>query len=224
MRLRSKPWAEAMLENSGNHVAEPHSLKGKWADRFGDKNEIHLEIGCGKGGFITEMALRNPNVNFIGFERSRKILAMALRNAEQIGSPANLLFINGDASDLCDYFAENELTRIYINFCDPWRNRNKWFKRRLTHRIFLDKYANITNGGSIFFKTDNRALFDFSLDEFTACGWILKNVSYDLHNAGSDELAAPFADNVMTEYEKRFLEMGMPIYRAEGWYDRKRDD
>lgn len=205
-----------MLAQSSCHIIEPCLFKGKWANRFDNKNDIHLEIGCGKGGFIAEMAMQNKNINFIGMERSRKIIAMALKTAEENGLPENLLFINGDASDLYDYFEENELKRIYINFCDPWRNRSKWFKRRLTHRIFLAKYANVMDNGQIFFKTDNRELFDFSLREFTDTGWTTKNVTYDLHYAGNDAYV-PLIENVMTEYEKRFVEKGMPIYRLEAW-------
>lgn len=210
MRLRSKPWAEPTLAQNDSHIIEPCLLKGKWKSRFYNGGDIHLEIGCGKGGFIAQMALQNPDINFIGLERSRKILAMAVKHAELNGQPPNLLFINGDASDLYSFFEENELKRIYINFCDPWRNKSKWFKRRLTHRIFLDKYANIMDSGSVFFKTDNPELFDFSLREFTYAGWLLKNVTHDLHNSG-------FTQNVMTEYEKRFSERGMAIFRLEAW-------
>lgn len=199
-----------MLAQSDNHIIEPYLLKGKWKSKFGNDNDIYLEIGCGRGGFITQTALQNKDINFIGFDRLKSVVAMAIKHAEQSGPPPNLFFINGDAADLRDYFEKGELKRIYINFCDPWRNRSKWFKRRLTHRNFLDIYGNIMDNGSVFFKTDNKELFEFSIREFTDMRWSLKNVCYDLHTNGIGE-------NVMTEYEKRFTEKGMPIYRLEAW-------
>jgi tRNA (guanine-N7-)-methyltransferase len=153
------------------------------------------------------MAERHPEVSFIAVEMDSSVLAGAVKAAEAAGSPANLRFALGFAEKTDEYFGRGEVTRIYINFCDPWRNRARWFKRRLTHRGFLDKYRRVLKpGGDVWVKTDNRDLFKFSLREFAEAGWVIKDVSEDLANSG-------FEENVVTEYERRFMENGLPIYR-----------
>ena len=209
MRLRGKAWATEEIATNPLHQSAPEQQKGKWHALFGNSNGICVEIGCGKGTFIIETARRNPNLNFIAIERESKIIAMAMksaRNSEIL--PVNLRFILGDAKRLREYFNDGELFRIYINFCDPWRNRIKWHKRRLTHRSFLEVYKTLTNSGELFFKTDSEDLFRFSARELRETGWALCNVTEDLHNSG-------FADNIVTEYEARFHSMGLPIFRLE---------
>lgn len=196
-------------------IDDPAAFKGGWAKRFGNDNPIHIEIGCGKGGFVTGMAKKYPDVNFIAIEKVRDVMVMAMEKALDAGL-SNVLFMDMDAERIEDVFQKGEIKRIYLNFSDPWK-KNKQAKRRLTHKRFLDRYKNVLeNGDYIWFKTDNRALFDFSLNSFAEENFKLRNISLDLHNSG-------FEGNVMTEYETRFCEMGMPIYRLEatylGWSD-----
>lgn len=139
-------------------------------------------------------------------------MVIALRKSRERCVGDNIRFFIADVSDLADFFEPDEIKRIYINFCDPWENKKKWAKRRLTHKNFLNLYESLfQNGGEVFFKTDNKHLFEFSLEEFSEKGWVLENVSRDLHNSG-------YSDNVMTEYEEKFSGMGMPIYRLEAYY------
>ena len=216
MRLRGKPWAADEVNTNPLRMAEPEQYKGTWSAVFSNANGICVEIGCGKGQFILETARRNPDMNFIALEREQKIIAMAMkaaRGGEEL--PANLRFIWGDAQKLSDYFADGELARVYINFCDPWRNRIKWHKRRLTHRNYLDVYQRLMRQGELFVKTDSQDLFRFSARELRETGWTLRHVTEDLHNS------AFAADNVMTEYETRFHGMGLPVYRLEAKDDYK---
>lgn len=210
MRLRKKLWAEKEITTNDKMIKQPDELKGNWHKFFKNDNPIHIEIGCGKGRFINENAIRNPNVNYIAIEREDKIIAMALKLARENGSPQNIAFIISDAKELQNYFSPGEIRRIYINFCDPWHRKKKWFKRRLTHRNFLQMYESLLGSGEVFFKTDNMKLFEFSLNEFSEMGWRLKNILLDLHNS-------EYGGNIMTEYEERFSEMGMPIYRLEAY-------
>ena len=210
MRLRRKPWSDKELAENPMHITNPRERKSRWQEVFGNGNPIHLEIGCGKGKFIVENALRYPDTNFLAMEKFEKIVCMALRHAAQkLGRPPNLYLFCEDAQDITEMFSAGELSRIYINFCDPWRARGKWRKRRLTHRDFLAKYENIMGPDKeIHFKTDNILLFDFSLAEFQETGWRLQNVTYDLHNSG-------FEENIMTEYEEKFAAEGTQICRLE---------
>jgi len=213
MRLRGKPWAAGEVQANPLHIAEPTSMQGKWHALFGNNNGICVEIGCGKGAFILETALRNPQLNFIAIEREQKIIAMAMKAARTCDTPlTNLRFIWGDANKLSTYFADAELQRIYINFCDPWRNRIKWHKRRLTHRGYLEVYKRLTAHSELFFKTDSEDLYRFSARELRETGWTLRNTTEDLHNSG-------FEGNIMTEYETRFHESGLPIYRLEAYIE-----
>ncbi len=215
MRQRNKKWVAGELETNQHLIKTPEELKGVWKNEFDNDNEIHLEIGCGKGDFAIGMAKKHPNVNFVAFEKEEQVIAIAIRKLreaeEELGMELNVLFINGDANNVLDYFEDGEISRIYVNFSDPWRNRKKWQKRRLTHRSFLEKYKQIlVKDGSVFQKTDNVNLFEFSLNEFAEMDWKMRNISLDLHNS-------EFEDNVVTEYEMKFSSQGMPIYRLEAY-------
>lgn len=215
MRLRKKPWTDKELSTNDLLIESPERYKGKWNEFFGNQNPVHLEIGCGKGQFITKMSKLNTDINYIAAEKQIVVMATAMRKARESGALKNLAFIKADAAELEKYFDEGEISRIYINFCDPWHNKKKWAKRRLTNRSFLSIYEKIFGGkGEIFFKTDNKKLFEFSLNEISQKGWIMKNISLDLHKSG-------FEENVTTEYEDRFSSLGMPIYRLEGYYASK---
>ena len=216
MRMRKKKNCDIRIESCGGLlVKNPAELKGKWHSAFKNTNPIHMEIGCGKGDFVKGMAALNPNINYIAIEKVRDVLVMAMEKVRGAGL-TNVLFIDADAADIENIFEKGEVNRIFLNFSDPWK-KNKQAKRRLTHKNFLDKYKRILNNGDyIWFKTDNKVLFDFSLNSFAAENYKLENISLDLH-------ASNFEGNVMTEYEKRFSELGMPIYRLEavylGWND-----
>lgn len=166
-----------------------------------------LEIGCGKGSFVSGMSARYPETSFIAMERVSDVLMLA---AERIKAEErkNVRFIIGDARNLLTYFPAGSVRRIYLNFSDPWPKKG-YAKRRLTHRGFLEVYKQIlTEDGEIHFKTDNVGLFDFSLEELTAVGFKLRELTRDLH---SSEFAS---ENIMTEYEKNFSEKGFPIHRV----------
>ena len=208
MRMRKKANREARLEKCAPIlVGDPTLNKGNWQKAFGNGNPVQLEIGCGKGGFISQLAAKNPEINYIAIEKCTDVIIMAMEKIMNLGLK-NVLFINGDAELLPDILEKGEITRIYINFCDPWpKSHHK--KRRLTHRNFLDIYKSVlADGGEVHFKTDNRKLFEFSLNEFADCGIKMKNISLDLH-------ASSFEDNIVTEYEKNFSEKGFPIFRCE---------
>lgn len=207
MRVRRKPWAEEELATNKMVIDESTNCKGKWKNIFGNDNPIYVEIGCGKGKFITDTAIANSDINFIAIEHQISIVAYAARNLSN-QNISNVRFIYGDAKHLYQYFGSGEIKRIYINFCDPWQKR-RWIKRRLTYREFLKIYADLMGeGGELHFKTDNQNLFEFSLNEFAYMDWKLRNITFDLHNSD-------FTQNIMTEYEKKFSEKGMPIYRCE---------
>lgn len=185
----------------------PEELRGKWKETFGF-NRICIEIGCGKGRFITETAKREPGTFFIGIEREPGALVMAMEKAMMQEIP-NVRFLDIDAARLCEIFEKGEIDGIYLNFSDPWP-RKKQAKRRLTHRDFLAKYDEVLGkDGFIFFKTDNTKLFEFSLNELAEYGLRMRNITFDL--------ASCDIDNVVTEYEERFMEQGMNIYRVEAY-------
>jgi tRNA (guanine-N7-)-methyltransferase len=204
MRLRNVKGArEAMIESEYT-VNVPQELKGAWKTHFGNDNPIHLEIGTGKGRFLTTLATNNPDINYIGIEKFSSVLIRALEKQEELKLP-NLIFIRMDAESVTDIFAEGEIDKIYLNFSDPWP-KDRHAKRRLTSRQFLARYNEfLKKEGVIEFKTDNRALFDFSVEETKEAGWNMKKITYDLHNSDMNE------GNVMTEYEIRFSSEGVPI-------------
>lgn len=218
MRMRKKKNCDVRMERCSDvWIRKPEQYKGKWSKFFGNDNPIHIEIGCGKGNFVVGMAKMYPDVNFIAIEKVEDVIVMAMEKAVE-AELSNVLFMDMDAEKIEDIFEFGEIKRIYLNFSDPWK-KNKQAKRRLTHKRFLDRYkAVLKQGDYIWFKTDNRALFDFSLNSFAQENYKLENISLDLHNSN-------FEGNVMTEYEKRFSEAGMPIYRLEatylGWEDNR---
>ncbi|WP_250277912.1 tRNA (guanosine(46)-N7)-methyltransferase TrmB [[Clostridium] colinum] len=212
MRLRKKPWGDNELNTNDRFIHQPEQNKGKWREIFGNDNPIHIEIGTGKGQFLTTMSILNPNINYIAIERQTNVIVSALKKGREKGVGKNIVFFVADVKELLNYFEPKEIDRIYINFCDPWPNKKKWAKRRLTHKNFLNLYEELfVDGGEVFFKTDNRLLFEFSLNEFADKGWRLHNISLDLHNSD-------FEGNVKTEYEEKFSGIGMPIYRLEAYY------
>ncbi len=176
---------------------------------FGNKNEVQLEIGCGKGQFICELAKRNPNINYFAIEKNPSVLAMACRDAVEAGIN-NVRFLNCSAEYLLRYFPKESVSRIYLNFSCPFP-KHTYANRRLTHRKFLEIYKVIMkNDAEIHQKTDNMHFFEFSIEHFSANGFAIKNVSLDLHKSD-------FEGNIVTEYEQRFSEQGMPIYRLEAY-------
>ena len=209
MRLRKKKGVAEKLLGFGffmNEIGE--ECRGRWRERFesGADAELHVELGIGKGDFISEIAERNPNIKFVGLEAEATVLYAAARKVrDKHLDNVRLAVFNVAAID--QLFAEHEIDRIYINFCDPWP-RNKHAKRRLTNINFLDKYRRILKPhGELHFKTDNRGLFDYSLEQFGLIGAEIDDVSFDLH-------AAEPPDNIQTEYERKFSELGTPICRC----------
>ena len=207
MRLRNiKNAPQRLAQNERDFVASPKNYKGKWHENFGNNNPIHIEIGMGKGQFLTTLALKNPNINYIGIEKFSSVLLRASEKLELL-ELNNVRIINIDDLNLLDVFEEDEIDRIYLNFSDPWP-KNAHAKRRLTSGRFLPIYERILNSnGEIHFKTDNRILFEFSLESLNNYGLILSNISLDLHNSD-------YPDNIVTEYEEKFSKFG-PIYRLE---------
>ncbi len=207
MRLRKVKYAlEKLRQNKTYFIDNPQEHIKEWEKVFGNSYPIHMEIGCGKGKFIYEMAKNNPNINYIAIEKYDSVLLRVLEKIENETIP-NLKLVVLDASNLKNYFSSAEISRIYINFSDPWP-KSAHQKRRLTYKSFLESYAYILKSeGEIFQKTDNRKLFEFSLQSFSEQGWILSNISLDLHKDALE-------DNIMTEFEEKWSKLG-PIYRLE---------
>ena len=209
-RVRKQPgtW-EALMQYAPIVVLEPEQHKGKWQDVFGNANPIQMEVGMGKGKFISTMARQHPEINFIGVEVIEEVLLDAVKRMKRAeGIPENLRLVWINASLLEDLFLPGEVDRIFLNFSDPWP-KTRHAKRRLTHKGFLDQYAAILKAeGQVHFKTDNQGLFEFSLNEFSACGWRLQNIQLDMYQKLPE-------GNVATEYETKFHNQGMPIYRLE---------
>lgn len=208
MRVRKRKGAEEHLANNPHYVIlNPEDAKSRWHDVFGNANPIHIEVGSGKGGFITGMALKNPDINYIGIDIQLSVLSYALDKVIASEAP-NVKLLRVDGSSLTNYFEDGEVDMMYLNFSDPWP-KTKHEKRRLTYKDFLDTYKRILpENGEIHFKTDNRGLFEYSLASFSQYGMTLKQVWLDLH-------ASDFEDNVMTEYEEKFSSKGQVIYRVE---------
>lgn len=212
MRLRNKKNAHEIVNNSDYIIKKPEENKGKWNTIFGNDNEIHIEIGMGKGQFITQMALNNPNINYIGIEMYDSVILTAVNNLkEKEEKIENLKLIRMDATKIEEIF-DKEISRIYVNFSDPWP-KSKHSKRRLTSEEFLSRYDNIfINKKVIFQKTDNNDLFEFSMQSLIDHGYELKNVTRDLY-------ANMVEGNIATEYEKKFSEKGVKINRLEAYKD-----
>ena len=205
MRLRNITGSREMIKESPFVVHEPKERKGKWKETFGNDRPLFVEIGMGKGRFLMDMARLHPEVNFVGIEKYSSVLLRAIQKMEE-DPLANVKFIRMDAEEIGEVFAPGEVDRIYLNFSDPWP-KDRHAKRRLESRQFLARYDRILKkDGRIEFKTDNRELFAFALEELEAAGWSADAVTWDLHrdpvlNEG----------NVMTEYEERFSALGNPI-------------
>lgn len=211
MRMRKKKHGTERINACSDLLIQNMTISAEnAASLFGNDHPLWLEIGCGKGAFVCGMAERFPDINFIALERVSDVAMLAMERCKAAELP-NVRFIIGDVAKLWDIFPDGIVDRICLNFSDPWPKAGH-AKRRLTHRNFLEQYRRILQpDGAIFFKTDNRGLFDFSLEEFEACNFRLENLTYDLHNS---EFAA---ENIMTEYEKNFSEKGFSINRVEAW-------
>ena len=207
MRLRNVPGARDEIAVNKYVVHEYKEAKGHWNEIFGNSNPIRIEVGMGKGQFIYNMALQNPDINYVGIEKFSSVLIRGIQKVEENPVP-NLLFIRMDAEEIDEVFDKEEIDRIYLNFSDPWP-KDRHAKRRLPSRQFLGRYNNfLKKDGILEFKTDNHDLFMFALEEIEPAGWKLDAVTYDLHK---DEKMNE--GNIMTEYEERFSSKGNPIYK-----------
>ena len=212
MRIRYKKWARPELEASEFYIDNPEEYKGKWKETFNNKeNPIHLELGCGKGQFISQLASNNLDKNYIAIDLVDAMLGLAKRNVEQVYleknmKPENVKLTRYDIERILNIFEEkDEIERIYINFCNPWP-KGKHRKKRLTHTRQLEKYKQfLVPNGEIYFKTDDEDLFNSSLIYFEESGFEILNKTYDLHNEPI------FEHNIETEHEKMFSEQGIKI-------------
>lgn len=208
MRMRRKKHREERMDVCRSFIIKDIlEYKDDLKKAFKNDAPLHIEIGCGKGGFISQLAELNKDKNYIAFEKNLDVLVLALEKVKEKGLE-NVKFVAGDVLLLEQILNQRSVERIYINFCDPW---HKWGhrKRRLTYEKYLKIYENIMEDkGEIHFKTDNAPLFEFSLNSFSDFGMKLKNITLDLHSS-------KIQGNVMTEYEKLFSEKGQPIYYCE---------
>lgn len=212
MRVRNRKGATELLEAHPQYVIlNPADAKGRWQEIFCNDHPIHVEVGSGKGAFVSGMAKANPDINYIGIDIQKSVLSYALDKVLATDVP-NIKLLWVDGSDLTDYFEDGEIDRLYLNFSDPWPKK-RHEKRRLTYQSFLATYQQILpENGEIHFKTDNRGLFEYSLVSFSQYGMKLKGVWLDLH-------ASDFEDNVLTEYEQKFANKGQVIYRVEAAFE-----
>lgn len=208
MRLRNIPRAEGTIQAHPIVIKRPEDQRGCWRQVFGNKRPIHIEIGMGKGRFILNMAKAHPDINFIGVERYSSVLLRAVEkfDTEEFRELKNVRFVCMDARNIADVFAEGEVEKIYLNFSDPWP-KARHAKRRLTSVEFLERYEKVLpQGGTVEFKTDNTALFNFSLEQIKEAEWTVQAFTYDLHH--NEEMNK---GNIMTEYEEKFSQRGNPI-------------
>ena len=210
MRIRHKPWAKPELYASSFFIQNPDGIKGHWLEQFKNNQPFYIELGCGKGGFISQAAALNQNINWLAVDIKFEMLGLAKRNVERVYKEKNIpidnVLLTAHNIERIDLMLdENDKTdRIYINFCNPWP-RSKHKKRRLTHTRQLMNYRKFLKTGSeIHFKTDDDELFAESLDYFKECGFSIKYITYDLHNSG-------YEPNIMTEHEKMFSDEGIKI-------------
>lgn len=208
MRLRNVSGSREKIADSEYVVSNPEEMKGVWAEKvFGNSNPIRLEIGMGKGKFLMTLAKQNPQINYIGIEKYSSVLIRAIEKQEE-QQLENVKFIRFDAEYLCDIFDKEEIDKIYLNFSDPWP-KDRHAKRRLPSRQFLARYEQVLKkDGVVEFKTDNRALFEFALEEYKEANWEMTAHTFDLHNDEKMVLG-----NVMTEYEEKFSLAGNPIHK-----------
>ena len=207
MRLRNIPRADDTIQAHDAVIKQPEEKKGCWNHIFGNENPVYIEIGMGKGKFLMRLAEKNPHIHYIGIEKYSSVLLRAIQKMEEEPLP-NLLFIRMDAENIDEVFDLDEVDRIYLNFSDPWP-KDRHAKRRLPSKEFLARYDRfLKKDGVLEFKTDNRGLFDFAVEELPQAGWKLVKITYDLHH--DEEM---MQGNVMTEYEQKFSSMGNPIYK-----------
>lgn len=211
MRIRFKPWARPELEASKFYIDNPEDYKGKWKEVFNNDNPIHLELGCGKGSFMANLAVKNPDINYIAIDVVDAMLGLAKRNIEEKYKEENkeinnVVLTRFDIERILLIMNENDnVERIYINFCNPWP-RGKHRKKRLTHIRQLEKYREfLKDGGEIYFKTDDDGLFIDSLSYLENSGFKIIKKTYDLENEKN------FWDNIQTEHEKMFMDQGIKI-------------
>lgn len=213
MRIRYKKWARPELEASEFYIDNPEEWKGKWKEFFENKeNPIHLELGCGKGQFISKLASDNSNINYIAIDLVDAMLGLAKRNIEEVYKekniqPENVVITRFDIERILLILSkEDNIERIYINFCNPWP-KGKHRKKRLTHTRQLEKYKQfLAKNGEIYFKTDDDGLFESSITYFKESGFVIKKLTYDLHNEDIFD-----GKNIETEHEKMFSEQGIKI-------------
>ena len=207
MRMRKMKNLDSRMEaTSAYRIENPADYKGKWRTLKENATALWVEVGCGKGKFTAETAHANPDVLLIAVERCREAMVVAMEKAKEMGL-TNVFYIDMDVANIEEIFADQEIDRLFINFPDPWP-RKKNAKRRLTHRGFLDKYCRVVReGGEFHFKTDNAPLFEFSVEEFAACGLQVNNLTRNLHENG--------IVGIMTGYEEKFHALGTPINRCE---------
>ncbi|MGM9927114.1 MAG: tRNA (guanosine(46)-N7)-methyltransferase TrmB [Bacillus sp. (in: firmicutes)] len=216
MRLKYKPWAkDRLLEYPQYVISNPEQCKGRWNEVFGNDNPIHIEVGTGKGRYMTEMAKAHPHINYIGIEAYESVIVSALDRLIEAELP-NLKLLAVNAVDLRNYFAKGDVSRVYLNFSDPWPKK-RHEKRRLTYASFLNTYEDVLpEEGEIHFKTDNRGLFQYSLISMSQYGMVLKDVNLHLHDSEQAE------ENIMTEYEEKFSNKGSRIYRVEAQFPKQK--
>lgn len=210
MRLRNIPRAQGVLNECKEVVKNPYPYRGSWSQVFENAQPIHIEIGMGKGQFLLSLAARNPQINYIGIERYSSVLLRAVEKYQSLDktlAPANIRFLCMDARELGEVFAPEEIQKIYLNFSDPWP-KARHARRRLTSPDFFQVYDRIlVSGGSVEFKTDNRGLFDYSVEELSHSPlFSMHACTYDLHHDSQMN-----AGNIMTEYEAKFSAAGNPI-------------
>lgn len=207
MRMRKKPNLVPRMERCKQWwIQEPETMKGKWRALAPQCSKLWVEIGCGKGRFTVETAAADPDMLLIAVERCADAMVVAMEKASAMGL-TNVFFVDMDAARIEECFESGEMDGLFLNFSDPWP-RKKNAKRRLTHRGFLERYSRVVReSGQLCFKTDNRDLFAFSLEEFEAMGFPVENVTWNLHENGPV--------GIMTDYEEKFYQMGKPIHRCE---------
>lgn len=213
MRMRKMKNLQPRLAAAGEYrIENPEDYRGRWRSLLPEARELRVEVGCGKGKFTVETAQAEPDVLIIALERVPEAMVIGMEQAKKLGLK-NVWFVSMDVAAIDEYFAESEVDLLYINFCDPWP-RSKNAKRRLTFHTFLEKYRHILRlGGQIHFKTDNARLFEWSLEEFAAYGFPVRNVTRNLHENGPV--------GIMTGYEEKFYQLGTPINRCEILIDHK---
>lgn len=210
MRLRNIPGADDVIQKHPIAIKSEKEQRGKWNQVFGNAHPIHVEIGMGKGQFLLTLAKQNPEINYIGIERYSSVLLRALEkfDTEEFCGLTNIRFICMNAMELPEVFELGEVAKIYLNFSDPWP-KARHADRRLTSTKFFKQYDQVlAEDGVVEFKTDNRGLFEFSLEQVEEAGWKLLGHTFDLHHDASMN-----EGNVMTEYEEKFSSMGNPIHK-----------